>query len=247
MDDQERREGLTVGEADWNAERVALSKSRARARLKRIKREGFLLVGLAVAAFGLMIVAATMRASALLSMAGFGFGLAVLGLTLVLAFDLWGRREADLETAAGGLDRDKVQSAEALNLVCLSALGLLYTAFGVEAAWRIASGVGDFDDWKPAVASLAMPLAVMSVMLGGKVWQRRAGAKPEAADELTIHFRRSATAWAFRVSLASVAALYIAGLFQAPLTVAGMPAVFEVAALTAALRYWWLDRQASRG
>jgi hypothetical protein len=236
-----------VGEADWNAERIALSRKRARARLKRMRREGLMLAGLALAAFALMIVAGQLKGSALLFMAAFGFGLAVLGLTVVLAFDLWGRREADIEAVAGGLDRDQVQSAEALGLVFLAALGLLYTAFGVDAAWRIASGVGDIDDWKPAVASLAMPLAVMSVMLGGKVWQRRAGALPKAADELTIHFRRSATAWAFRVSLASVAALYIAGLFQPPLTVAGVPAVFEVTAMTAALRYWWLDRQASRG
>jgi len=236
-----------VGEADWNAERIALSRTRARARLKRMKREGFLLGGLALAAFALMIMAGQLKGSGLLFMAAFGFGLAVLGLTVVLASDLWGRRDADREAVAGGLDKDQAQSAEALGLVFLAALGLLYTAFGVDAAWRIASGVGDFDDWKPAVASLAMPLAVMSVMLGGKVWQRRAGALPKAADELTIHFRRSATAWAFRVSLASVAVLYVAGLFQPPLTVAGMPAVFEVAAMTAALRYWWLDRQASRG
>ncbi|NBB66206.1 hypothetical protein GVN18_43895 [Pseudomonas sp. ODNR1LW] len=215
--------------------------------MKRMKREGFLLGTLALAALGLMIVAAQLRGSAPLSMAAFGFGLAVLGLTLVLAVDLWGRREADREAVTGGLDRDQVQSAEALGLVFLAALGLLYTAFGVDAAWRIASGLGDLDDWKPALACLAMPLAVMSVMLGGKVWQRRAGALPKAADELTIHFRRSATAWAFRVSLASVAVVYVAGLFQPPLTVAGMPAVFEVAAMTAALRYWWLDRQASRG
>ncbi len=202
---------------------------------------------LALAAVGLIVVAVQMRSSPLLSMAAAGFGLAVLALTVLLAFDLWGRREADLEALAGGLDRDQIQSAEALNLVCLSAVGLLYTAFGVEAAWRIASGVGDIDDWKPAVASLMMPFVVMSVMLGGKVWQRRAGALPKAVDELTIHFRRSATAWAFRVSLVSVAVLYVAGLFQAPLTVAGMPVVFQAAAMTAALRYWWLDRQASRG
>jgi hypothetical protein len=215
--------------------------------LKRTKREGLMLGCLALAAVGLIVVAVQMRSSPLLSMAAAGFGLAVLALTVLLAFDLWGRREADLEALAGGLDRDQIQSAEALNLVCLSAVGLLYTAFGVEAAWRIASGVGDIDDWKPAVASLMMPFVVMSVMLGGKVWQRRAGALPKAVDELTIHFRRSATAWAFRVSLVSVAVLYVAGLFQAPLTVAGMPVVFQAAAMTAALRYWWLDRQASRG
>lgn len=236
-----------MGETDWNAERVALSRSRAQARAKRQKREGLMLVCLAAAAFGLIVMAVQMRGSALLSMSALGFGFAVLALAILLAFDLGGRREADLETAAGGRNKDQVQSAEALNLVCLSAVGLLYTAFGVEAAWRIATGVGDIDDWKPAVASLVMPIVVIGVILGGKTWQRRAGAEPKAADELTIHFRRSATAWAFRVSLASVAVLYIAGLFQAPLTVAGMPAVFEVAAMTAALRYWWLDRQAARG
>lgn len=236
-----------MGEADGNAERIALSRTRARARLKRMKREGFLLGALALAAFGLMIVAAQLKGSALLSMAAFGFGLAVLGLTVVLAVDLGGRLEVDREAVKGGLDKDQAQSAEALGMVFLAALGLLYTTFGVDAAWRIASGGGDIEDWKRALASLAMPLTVMSVMLGGKVWQRRAGALPKAADELMIHFRRSATAWSFRVSLASVAVLYVAGLFQPPLTVAGMPAVFEVAAMTAALRYWWLDRQASRG
>jgi hypothetical protein len=236
-----------VGEADWNVERVTLSRTRARARLKRMKREGLMLGCLALAAVGLIVMAVQMRSSPLLSMAALGFGFAVLALTILLAFDLWGRREADLETLAGGLDRDQIQSAEALNLVCLSAVGLLYTAFGVEAAWRIASGVGEADDWKPAVASLMMPVVVIGVMLGGKTWRRRAGALPKAADELTIHFRRSATAWAFRVSLASVAVVYLAGLFQAPLTVAGMPVVFQAAAMTAALRYWWLDRQASRG
>lgn len=236
-----------MGEADWNAERIALSRTRARARLKRMKREGLMLAGLALAAFGLMIVAGQLKGSALLSMAAFGFGLAVLGLTVVLAFDLWGRREADREAVTGGLDRDRVQSAEALGLVFVAAVGLLYTAFGVDAAWRIASGVGDLDDLWRALFALAFPLVVMTSIMSNKTVERRAGALAKPADELTVHFRQSALKWSMAMAGLSALALYLAGLFQPPLTVAGMPVVFQAAAMTAALRFWWLDRQASRG
>lgn len=236
-----------MGEADWNAERIALSRTRARARLKRMKREGLMLGCLALAAVGLIVMAAQMRSSPLMSMAALGFGFAVLALTMLLAADLWGRREADLETLAGGLDRDQVQSAEALNLVVMSAFGLLYTLFGAQAAWRIAIGHGDSDDVWRALFSLAFPLVVMTSIVSNKTAERRAGARAKPADELTVHFRQSALKWSMATAGLSVLALYVAGLFQAPLTVAGMPVVCQAAAMTAALRYWWLDRQASRG
>lgn len=222
-------------------------KSRARTRLTRQRQEWALLACLVVAAFILIVVAVRAREPALLSMAAVAVALAVLGLVIVMAFDLWGKRQADLEVLAGGPDRDQVQSGEAFGLVFLAALGLLYMAIGVEAGWRIASETGSLDDWWSAIFSLAMPAFVMSTVLSDKIRTRQAGALPKPADELVIHFRRNALVWSFRTTLVAVAAIYVAGLYDSRLAVAGAPIVFEVAALTAALRYWWLDRVASNG
>ena len=222
-------------------------KSRARARLGRQRLEWGLLACLVLAAVILMVVAARAPEAALLSMTAVFFALVVLGLVVVMAFDLWGKRQADLEVLAGGPDRDQVQSSEAFGLVFLAALGLLYMAFGVEAGWRIASQTGDIDDWWSAIFSLAMPGVVMSTVLSDKFRTRQAGAPPKPADELVIHFRRHALVWSFRATLVALAAVYVAGLYDGRLAGAGAPIVFEAAALTAALRYWWLDRAASRG
>lgn len=223
------------------------AKSRARARLSRQRRYWGLLACLVAAAIGLIVMAARAKGDALLSMTGGLLAIVVLGLAVVMAFDLWGRRQADLDLLMGGLDRDQAQSAEAFGLVFLAAMGLLYMAFGVESGWRIASQTGDLDDWWRAVFSLATPGLVMSIILSGKIWKRRPGALPKPADELALHFRQKALVWSVRVALLAGAALHVAGLYDTRLAVVGAPIVFEAAALTAALRYWWLDRAASRG
>ena len=231
---------------DRTSENLAMS--RARARLRRQRWQWSLLGLLTMAASALLAVSATMRGGyALFSMAGLGLAFLVLGLTVVLAFDLWGQREADLEAARIGGGRDHVQSAEALNLLGLAAFGLVYMVFGVEAAWGVAAGDEGLREGYRALSSLAIPVAVMAVILGRKQARRRPGALPKPADELTIFFRQDALVWAVTATLIAAAVLFVAGLFQPPLAVAGMPALFELAALTAALRYWWLDRQASRG
>lgn len=221
--------------------------ARARERLRRLKREGLMLGCLALAAVGLIVLAAQMRASALASMAGLFFGLTVLSLTMLLAFDLWGRRQADRDALASGVDRDQAQRAEAANLVFISALGLLYTVFGVQAASRIAFGESDWDDMWRALFALAFPFVVMTSMLSRKRMDKRFGALAKPADELTVYLRQSALKWGMATAGFSGVALYVAGLFQASLAVAGLPLVFQATAMTAALRYWWLDRQASRG
>lgn len=227
---------------------LATSRARARARLRQQRWQWGLLGLLATAALALLVVSVNMRVGyALFSMAGLGLALLVLGLTFVLAADLWGRREADLETVKVGVGRDHLQSAEALNLLGLAALGLVWTVFGVEAAWGVAAGEDGLGEGYRAMSSLVIPAAVMSVILGRKQSGRRPGALPKPADELTIYFRRDALVWAVTATLIAAAVLFVVGLFQPPLAVASMPALFEVAALTAALRYWWLDRQASRG
>lgn len=222
-------------------------KSRARARLGRQRREWALLACLVLAAIILMVMSVHAPHTALLSTAGFFFALGVLGLAVVMAFDLWGKRQADLEVLSGGPDKDQVQSGEAVNLVFFAAMGLLYMASGVGAGWRIASETGDLDDWWSAILSMAIPGVVMSTILSDKIRTQQPGALPKQADELVIHFRRNALVWAFRTTLAATAAVYVAGLYDGRLAVVGAPVMFELAALTAALRYWWLDRAASHG
>jgi len=225
-----------------------MAASNAQARLKRQRWQWAFLGLLALSAAALLVVSMSMDGGfALFSMAGAGVAILVLGLVVVLAFDLWGQREADLETAKVGGGRDHVQSAEALNLLGLAAFGLVYMAFGIEAAWKIAAGGDLFREGYRAVFSLVMPMVVMSVILGRTQPRRRPGASPKPADELTIFFRRDALVWSVRATFVGATAIYLIGLFRPPLAVASLPALFELAALTASLRYWWLDRQASRG
>ncbi|QYC09183.1 hypothetical protein [Brevundimonas nasdae] len=217
------------------------------ARLMRRRREGVMLGCLAAGALILMVMAFQNPVPPLVAMVAVSLSLTVLGLTCLLFFDLWGRRDADRDALREAWDRDQVQSAEALQVVVMAAFGLLYMTFGVRAAWQIALQNGDLADWQAAVVSLALPAVVIKMILSGKRVQRRPGAAEKDADELTIHFRRSAVTWSFVAALIAMAGVYIAGLINAPLATAGMPVVFEISALTAALRYWWLDRQASRG
>ena len=146
----------------------------------------------------------------------------------------------------GGAYRDKVQRQRAQSMAIMPLCGAYATFVSAKAGWHVASGASTGMDY---VVTGSGPLiaGLMLLMAAGLDNPRDKKMKRLLEDELTLSFRHKALATALGVAAVGIIGVFALGLWRPAAAVAALPVLLYVAATSAVLRYYLLDREAERG
>lgn len=125
----------------------------------------------------------------------------------------------------------------------IPAIGLL--GWSLNAAWRLATGSGEWFHWAAAAIAVVIPLMGGLTVAGIGTGETSRG-RSRMDDELTDIIRKRALATGYVALLAAATCIYLIGLWRPALAITLTPVALLVGSAAAALRFALLERKAER-
>lgn len=212
-------------------------------RRKQRLAVGLAALGLALAVGGVMLALTKLWVDDTTAGVMTGLGCGLFGMGAIIA---WLYRAGGPEGVAGaGAKRERMQAQRSTMLWLLPLATAAFLFEGTRATMEIQRGGAEWSDFLRASLPVIYAWLAAAVTLGWDANSRKN--RKYLEDELTQALRARAVVWAFGVLMIGSTIALGLGLWRPEIGVAAIPFALVGAGATAALRFAWLEREASRG